>query len=199
MDMMMFQQDRVFEEMKLNDYLKKNTLYIDEELDRTTQIKFCRQLEKLGCQEMKKPIQDRNSIKVKISSFGGMILSVFAMVSYMERIQEQGVIIETYCDGYVASGASKLLMAGSKGHRYITRYGIVLFHQPNSFRIGHSTLQEDIKGLEDYLKDWETLKEMIRKHTNIPEEELTNYTEKNIDFIYRPKEALDFGIVDHIV
>ena len=195
----MFPQDRIFEEMKVNDYLKRNTIYIDEELERSTQIKFCRQLEKLANQELEKPEDERKPIKVKISSFGGMVLSVFAMVSYMERIQEQGIIIETYCDGYVASGASKILMAGSKGHRYITRYGIVVFHQPNSIKHGHSTLQEDIKGLEDYKKDWETLKEMIRKHTEIPEDEIDSYTEKNIDFYYRPKEVVAFGIADHII
>lgn len=190
---------RVLQEMKVNDYLNNNIIYLDVEIDRDSQVKFCRELSKLATQELAKDEKDRNSIKVKISSFGGWVCSVFAMVSYMEYWQEQGIIIETYCDGYTASGGSKILMAGTKGHRYITRYGTVLFHQSNGYRQGYSTLQEDIKSVEDSLKDWETIKEMFRKHTKLTEEELNDFTEKNIDFTYRPKECLEKGIVDHII
>ena len=198
-ELMYFPANRVLEEMKINDYLKENTIYLDCEIDRETQVKFCRELKKLATQELTKDPVDRKSIKVRISSFGGWICSVFAMVSYMEYWQEQGLIIETYCDGYTASGGSKILMAGSKGHRYMTRYGTVLFHQSNSYKQGYSTLQEDIKAVEDAMKDWDTLKSMIRKHTKISEEEINNYLTHNVDSIYRPQECLDRYIVDHII
>jgi ATP-dependent protease ClpP protease subunit len=191
--------NKLLEEMKINDYLKENTIYLDCEIDRESQVMFCRQLRKLALQELAKEEKERQPIKIKISSFGGWVCSVFAMVSYLEYWQEQGIIIETYCDGYTASGGSKILMAGSKGHRYMTRYGTVLFHQSNSYKQGHSTLQEDIKEVEESLKDWETLKNMIKKHTKITDEELLNYTEKNINFTYRPQDCLEKGIVDHII
>jgi ATP-dependent protease ClpP protease subunit len=191
--------NKLLEEMKIKDYLKENTIYLDCEIDRESQVMFCRQLRKLALQELAKEEKERQPIKIKISSFGGWVCSVFAMVSYLEYWQEQGIIIETYCDGYTASGGSKILMAGSKGHRYMTRYGTVLFHQSNSYKQGHSTLQEDIKEVEESLKDWETLKNMIKKHTKITVEELLNYTEKNINFTYRPQDCLEKGIVDHII
>lgn len=199
MEMIMQPQNSLLNEMKMNDYLKENTIYLDCEIDRESQVIFCRQLKKLAEQELKKQIEDRKNIKVKISSFGGWVCAVFAMVSYMEYWQEKGVIIETYCDGYTASGGSKILMAGSKGHRYITRYGTVLIHQSNCYKQGYSTLQEDIKSVEEALKDWNTLKEIFRKHTKLTEEDITNFTEKNIDFTYRPLECLEKGIVDHII
>lgn len=191
--------NRVLEEMKMNDYLKENTIYLDCEIDRESQIMFCRQLRKLANQELSKPIEQRKSIKVRISSFGGWVCSVFAMISDMEMWQEKGIIIETYCDGYTASGGSKILMAGTKGHRFITRYGTVLIHQSNSYKQGQSTLQEDIKDVEESLKDWNTICDIFRKHTKLTEEDINNFLEKNINFTYRPDECIKKGIVDQIL
>lgn len=197
MDYRLNHSEVVFNEMKIIDYLKENTIYLDCEIDRSSQTLFCRQLRKLTAQELSKPISDRKNIKIRISSFGGWVGATFAMISEMEYTQEQGIIIETYCDGYTASAASKILSAGSKGHRYMTRYGTVLVHQSSGG--GGYTLQEKIVDLKDSLKDWETLKDIFRKHTKLTEEDLINFTEKNIDFTYRPLEAIEKGLVDKIL
>lgn len=192
-------QNSFLDEMKLNDYKLENTIYLDCEIDRASQVEFCRKLKFLALRELDKEEKDRKPIKIKISSFGGWVCSVFAMISYMEYWQEKGIIMETYCDGYTASGGSKILMAGSKGHRYMTRYGTCLIHQSNSFKYGQSTLQEDIKNVEESVKDWNTICDIFRKHTKLSEEDIRNFTEKNVDFTYRPKECLEKGIVDHII
>ena len=191
-------QNRALEEMKLNDFLYQNTIYLDCEINREVQVLFCRQLRKLSTQELAKPKEDQKHIKVRISSFGGWIVSVFAMVSDMEYWQEQGIIIETHCDGYCASGGSKILFAGSKGYRFITRYGWVLVHQPQYG--GHNcTLQEKINDLKYDLKDWEMLKSMMRKHTKLTEEDIEGYTKTNLDVTYYPEECLEKSIVDYIL
>lgn len=191
--------NKLLEEMKYIDYLNENTIYLDCEIDRESQVMFCRQLRKLALKELAKPQDERENIKIRISSFGGWVCSVFAMISDMEYWQEQGLIIETYCDGYTASGGSKILMAGTKGHRYITRYATVLIHQIQSGLYGNSTLQEDIKRVENTLKDWDMLKSIFKKHSKLTDEDILNFTEKNIDFIYRPLECVAKGIVDHII
>ncbi len=195
---MFIPQNRMLEEMKMNDYLKENTIHLDCEIDRESQVVFCRQLRKLASQELLKPIADRRNIKIRICSFGGWVCSTFAMISEMEYWQELGIIIETYCDGYTASGGSKILIAGSKGHRYITRYGTVLIHQSGGVG-GSYTLQEKVIELKESLKDWEVLKTIFRKHTKLTEEDLTNFTEKNVDFTYHPLEAIEKGLVDKII
>lgn len=189
----------LLDKMKNNDYLQNNTIYLDVEIDRDSQVLFCRQLRKLEERELAKPTNDRKPIIVRISSFGGWVCAVFAMISEMERIQENGIEIHTYCDGYTASGGSKILMAGTKGHRYISRYGTVLIHQSNSYKMGRSTLAEDIREVEESLKDWETLKCIFRKHTKLTEDDIENYTKTNLDYTYRPNECLEKGIVDHIL
>jgi len=52
---MMIPVNRVLEEMKINDYLKNNTIYLDCEIDRESQVRFCRELKKLTEQELVKP------------------------------------------------------------------------------------------------------------------------------------------------
>ena len=194
----MIPQNKALEEMKLNDFLSLNTIYLDTEIDREAQILFCRQLRKLANQELLKPLEEQKHIKIRISSFGGMIVSVFAMVSDMEYYQEKGIIIETYCDGFCASGSSKILMAGSKGYRFITRYGWVLLHQ-SQFNIGSCTLQERRNDLKYDLKDWEIMKSIMRKHTKLTEQDINNFTEKNLDVTYYPKECVEKSIVDYIM
>lgn len=195
---MLIPQNRILEEMKINDYLKNNTIYLDCEIDRESQVRFCRELRRLAEQELAKPKAEQKPINVRISSFGGWVVSVFAMVSYMEYWQEKGVIIATYGDGYTASGGSKILMAGSKGYRYITRYGTVLIHQSGGYSNAY-TLQEKINELKYTLKDWELIKQMFKKHTELTDEEIENFTEKNVDFVYYPEECVEKSIVDHII
>lgn len=192
-------QNLILDKMIINDYKYNNTIHIIKEIDSNIQVMFCHQLRKIAEKELPKPQKERKNIKVRTCSPGGSIPAVMAMVTYMEYLQEQGLIIETYCDGGTSSGGSKLLAAGSKGHRYITRYGNVLFHQPQLGKFGYSTLQEEIKSVEQSKRDWEQLKNMIRKHTKLTEKEIEDFTEKNIDVVYNPQECIEKGIVDHII
>lgn len=189
----------MLEEAKRKDYLLGNTIYLDCEIDRASQVLFCRQLEKLANQELKKKPSDRKPIKIKISSYGGVVWDTFAMISCMEYWQEQGIIIETICYGYACSGASKILMAGTKGHRQITRYARILIHQSNSYKCGHSTLQEDIMEVKNSKEDFELIKKLFRKHTKLSDKELDDLTEKNVDVLFFPNEAKEKGIVDIIL
>ena len=86
---MMFMENPLLMEMKKNDFLHNNTIYLDCEIDRESQVMFCRQLRKLAEKELVKPEKERQSIKIRISSFGGWVCSVFAMISDMEMWQEK--------------------------------------------------------------------------------------------------------------
>ena len=187
--------DRMMEQ----DYQMENTIYLATEIDRNSQVLFCRQLRKLAERELKKKEKDRKPIKIRISSCGGWVCSVFAMISTMEEIKEKGIVIETYCDGYTASGGSKILIAGTKGHRFMSRYGTVLLHQPNGFKCGNSTLKEDYEEVRETMKSWETICDIFRKYTKLTDQDIENFTEKNINFTYRPKECLEKGLVDKIL
>ncbi len=189
----------LLQEMKLNDYLRNNTIYLDTEVDRESQIIFCRQLRKLAEQELNKPEEERQPIKVRISSFGGWVISLFAITSYMEYYKEKGIIIETYCDGFCCSAGAKILMSGSKGHRYSTRRALILIHQTQFGGSGYMTLQEKRQELKYDERDWKVICDIFRNNTNLTEKEISDLTERNLDVSYNPTEALEKGIIDHII
>ena len=120
------------------------------------------------------------------------------MISWMEYWQEKGIIIRTIAEGFTASGGSKILCAGTKGERYITRYGSVLVHQ-TQLHIGGVTQAELMDRAEDITKDWNVICDIFRKHTKLTEEDLEGFTKYNMDVTYRPEEAVEKGLVDKII
>lgn len=190
--------NKLLDEAKLNDYLHENTIYLDDEVSRDSQIWFCRQLRRLGNKELSKPIKERKPIKIRISSFGGWVVSFKAMVSEMLYWQDKGLIIETYCDGFAMSAGAYLLMCGTKGHRYSTRYATILIHQ-TQLGSGQSTLQESRNNLKDNEKDWNELKEIMKEHTTMTNKEIDALTKYNLDVSLSSKEALEKGIIDIIL
>lgn len=188
----------ILQEMKRNDYLNNNTIYLDTEVDRDSHILFNRQLRKLAEQELKKREDERKPIKIYISSYGGSAWDFFGMVSMMEYYQDKGIIIETIVDGYACSAGAKLALCGSKGHRYITRYGRIILHQ-TQLGMGYATLQESKQTYKENMRDWESIKKIFRKHTKLTEQEIDDFTERNLDVTYDAEEAVEKGIADHIL
>lgn len=191
--------NRLLEEMMLNDYKYENTIYLCSEVDRDSQVQFTRQLTKLAEHELTKPKEERKHIKVKIASFGGWVISLFAITSYMDYYKEKGIIIETYCDGFCCSAGAKILMCGSKGHRYSTRRGLILVHQTQFGGSGHLTLQEKRQGLKYDERDWSIICDLFRENTDLTEEDIENFTKSNLDVEYTPQECITKGIIDHIM
>lgn len=190
--------DGIAEEMILNDYKYENTIYLNDEVDRDSQVKFCRQLRKLVENELSKPIKERRPIKIRITSCGGSVSSFFAMASEIERAKESGLIIETYCDGYAYSAGAFLLIMGTKGHRYATRYCDILLHQMQLFT-GQQTHQEYKSYMETLEKHWKTIKKIIKENTNLTVEEIEGFLKFNLDVYYDGEEAVKKGIVDKLI
>jgi ATP-dependent Clp protease protease subunit len=191
--------NRLLEEMKQYDYLHKNTIYLDDEVSRDTQVMFCRQLRKLAEQELVKSEKERQHIKIRISSFGGWVVSFMAMASEMLHYQEKGVIIETYCDGFCMSAGAYLLMLGSKGYRFATRFSDILIHQTQFSGGGHQTYREKEKSFEYDKRDWKMLCDLMREHTKLTDEDIEGLTKYNLDVSFSSTEALEKGIIDQII
>lgn len=190
-------EDQYLEEGKRYDYLNENTIYLDDEVHRNSQVKFCRQLRKLAEKELKKQPSNRKHIVIYISSYGGSVDDYFAMASEMIRVRNLDIIIETHCMGYAASAGAFLLMLGTPGYRYTTMYANILVHQTQLYG-GSETYAEANRRLENVTKDWETLKDIMRNHTNMTEQDIKDLVDKNLDVTYSAEEAIKKGIVDKI-
>ena len=137
-------------------------------------------------------IRRDQDVNLYINSPGGLVDQTLAIYDTM---QFMGSEVATYCIGQAASGAAILLMAGTKGKRYILPNAKVMLHQPYGGITGQA---EDIRiQAEEVLRDKARLNAIIAKCTGKPPEKVAEETER--DRYLTADESLAYGIVDEIL
>jgi len=137
-------------------------------------------------------IRRDQDVNLYINSPGGLVDQTLAIYDTM---QFMGSEVATYCIGQAASGAAILLMAGTKGKRYILPNAKVMLHQPYGGITGQA---EDIRiQAEEVLRDKARLNSIIAKCTGKSAEKVAEETER--DRYLTADEALAYGIVDEIL
>ena len=137
-------------------------------------------------------IKRDQDINLYINSPGGLVDQTLAVYDTMQLV---GCGIATYCIGQAASGAALILMAGTKGKRYILPNAKVMLHQPYGGITGPA---EDIRiQAEEVLRDKQRLNEIIAFKTGKTVEAINEETER--DRYLNAAEALEYGVVDEIL
>ncbi len=137
-------------------------------------------------------IKKDQEVNLYINSPGGLVDQTLAIYDTM---QFMGGNVATYCIGQAASGAAVILMAGSKGKRYILPNAKVMLHQPYGGVTGQA---EDIRiQAEEVLKDKKRLNQIISLHTGHPVDKVQAETER--DRYMTAEEAKAYGVVDEIL
>ena len=137
-------------------------------------------------------IRRNQDVNLYINSPGGLVDQTLAIYDTM---QFMGCEIATYCIGQAASGAAIILLAGTKGKRFILPNAKVMLHQPYGGITGQA---EDIRiQAEEVLRDKARLNRIIAKCTSKTVEEVAADTER--DRYLNAEEALAYGIIDEIV
>jgi len=137
-------------------------------------------------------IKKDQDVNLYINSPGGVVDQTLAIY---DTIQFMGCDVATYCIGQAASGAALLLMAGTKGKRYILPNAKVMLHQPSGGITGQA---EDIRiQAEEILKDKKRLNQIIALHTGQSPEKIEEETER--DRYMTAEQALEYGVVDEIL
>lgn len=137
-------------------------------------------------------IRKDQDVNLYINSPGGLVDQTLAIYDTMQFL---GSDIATYCIGQAASGAAIILMAGTKGKRYILPNAKVMMHQPYGGITGQA---EDIRiQAEEVLRDKERLNRIIAKCTGKTSEKVAEETER--DRYLTADEAVSYGIVDEIL
>lgn len=131
-------------------------------------------------------------VNLYINSPGGLVDQTLAIYDTM---QFMGCEVATYCIGQAASGAAVILMAGTKGKRFILPNAKVMLHQPYGGITGQA---EDIRiQADEVLRDKQRLNEIIAKCTGRPLEKVAADTER--DRYLNAEEALEYGLVDEVL
>ena len=139
--------------------------------------------------ESKDPNKD---IIMYVNSPGGHVTAGLAVYDTMQYVKCD---IVTIWVGLAASMWSIILMAGTKGKRYILEHSEVMIHQPLGWAEGQAT---DIAiQAQHILRTKKILNWIISKHTWQPLEKVEQDVER--DKWFTAQEAIEYGLVDKIL
>ena len=131
-------------------------------------------------------------ISIYINSPGGSVTAGLAIYDTMKYVKCD---IQTICMGQAASMAAILLAAGTKGKRYALPSCRVMIHQP---RGGVEGQESDISILAKEIIRLKKLSIEYRANdTGKKQAKVAEDIER--DFFMSAKEAMDYGIVDHVM
>lgn len=140
--------------------------------------------------------QDHESdISLYIHSNGGDAAGLANIYDVMQMIQAP---IKTICVGKCYSAGAVILAAGTKGERYILKSAKVMIH---GIQFGFPLPGQDIINSKNYLEfvkdNNDSIMKMLAKHTNHSLEKVKQDCTR--DVWLDSKQALEYGIVDHII
>lgn len=180
----------------LRDYYRDEEdriFWIDAEIDAST-LELVKMIVRCNKEDKGKPVEDRKPITVFIDSPGGSVEVLYTIVKAMKASK---TIIRTvnYCTCF--SAASEILAAGTNGYRYCMPGSIVMCHT------GSMQLSGTMGNVEVTKKFCDTLckkcTDMFLDNTNIDAKVWKKKTASDSDWYLFEDEALQYGIVDHII
>jgi len=134
----------------------------------------------------------QKEISLYINSPGGSVTSGLAVYDTMQFITSS---ISTICVGQAASMAAVLLAAGTPGKRYSLPNARVILHQPmGGF---HGQASDVAIHAKEILRVREHINGILNRHTRQPLDRIQADIER--DFIMTAAQALDYGLIDHII
>lgn len=139
--------------------------------------------------EKKDPDKD---IIMYINSPWGEVYSGMAIYDTMQYVKCD---VTTICTGLAASMWSMLLVWGTKGKRYILPHSRVMIHQPLSWVQGQITDMQI--AVEEGAKLKTILTQIMADRTGQAYDKVASDMER--DRWLSSQDALDYGIVDHII
>lgn len=166
--------------------LKERIIILSEAVNATTASLITAQLLYLEAEDPDRDIQ------FYINSPGGEVHSGLMIYDTMQYIKAD---VQTICMGMAASMGAFLLAAGEKGKRYILPNAEVMIHQPSGGAQGQAT-EIEIAALH-ILRTRARLNRILAERTGQPLERVAKDTDR--DTWLTAEEALDYGLVDHIM
>ena len=175
------------------EFLRDNgILHMDKEFNQEN----CMPLVKMIMEYNLMPKKDAPKIiHLYINSPGGFVDSCMHLI---DVVKQSRIPVHTYGMGAIASCGVMLMMAGKKGHRYLTQNTAVMSHEFSGGTKGqyHDMLDAHThmewtnqKLMEHYMKCTKKKEAYIRKHLLAPK----------TDHWLTPEEAVKHGIADKII
>lgn len=134
----------------------------------------------------------------RIVFLGEEVSDVSAGFAIYDTMQYIKCDVSTICIGLAASFGAFLLAGGAKGKRIALPNAEIMIHQPAIHGKGIQGQATDIKLMSDHIqKSKQRLNSILAENTGKSLEEIVLATER--DNYMSAKEALEFGLIDHII
>ena len=175
----------------IDDQLAARLLYqriivLGTEVDDKIANRLCAQLLLLSAED------PRGDISLYINSPGGSVTAGMAIYDTMQLIPND---VRTLAMGLAGSMGQFLLCAGAAGKRFSLPHAQVLMHQGSA---GFGGTAADVEIWAEQLdRTGKMLTRLISKHTGQPEDKVE--ADSLRDRWFSAEQALDYGIIDHIV
>lgn len=133
--------------------------------------------------------EDVSKINVYINSYGGEVAEGLAIYNALKRHKAKVV---TYCDGFAASIASVIFMAGDE--RIMNDSSLLMIH--NAWSIVEGNAEQLRKQADDLEKITQASIIAYKAHSTLTEEEIKALMDKETWIL--PEEALEYGFATGI-
>lgn len=146
----------------------------------------------VGANDLKKEIdelKDVSKINVYINSYGGVVSEGLAIYNSLKRHPAK---VATYCDGFAASIASVIFMAGDE--RIMNDASLLMIHNAWSYAVGNA--EELRKMADDLEKITQASVNAYKAHSTLSEEEIKKLMDNETWIL--PEEALEYGFATSI-
>lgn len=142
--------------------------------------------------------EDSNAdITIYINSNGG---DAAALTCIYDVIQMISAPVKTVCIGKCYSAGAVLLCAGTKGKRYIMPHAEVMIHRVQCVFPQLNKTQIDHQSYLDFLDHINNnVMKMIAKHTGQKIDKVKDDFSSTRNIFLDAQEAVDYGLVDHIL
>ncbi len=132
-------------------------------------------------------------IVLYINTPGGSVSAGLAIYDTMQYIKAD---VQTWCLGRAYSMGAILLAAGAPGKRYALPHAKALIHQPMATGIAGQASDISIHAKE-ILHERDRLYAILAEHTGQNVEKIS--VDADRDFYMTADQALEYGLVDHVV
>lgn len=130
-----------------------------------------------------------SEINVYINSYGGEVAEGLAIYNALKRHKAK---VKTYCDGFAASIASVIFMAGEE--RFMNDSSLLMIHNAWSYVQGNA--KELRKQADDLDKITQASVTAYKAHSNLSEDEIAELMDKETWIL--PEEAVEYGFATGI-
>lgn len=177
-------------------YVRDNNIYFQDEINFDTASALIKVMTdtaiELKFMQKQFGLKEVPSIKLYITSPGGIVLSAYMIIDAMKSCE---VPVDTIISGFAASAATIISIHGAR--RFMQKNAVMLIHQASSTMWSRFTMEEIKDNYVNMTQMSDKIREMYASNTTMTKTQLKEILKHDLD--WDSSECLRRGLVDEIL